>query len=167
MLINASLTHGWKMCFFASAGLGVPWCILWLLVVSSSPPTLTGKGRARAAVGGSSTAVSAYSGINSSNNASSTNTSVKELSSTVDIAQPPSTAHTTTNAQDNTHLIYRASNVSNQPMPTWVDLTTSPAAIAGYISSFGSSWVFYMLLTFLPQYLEQRFNFDLGKSGVR
>lgn len=37
---------------------------------------------------------------------------------------------------------------------------------AGYVTNFGCGWIFYMLLSFLPQYLEQRFNFNLHTSGV-
>lgn len=51
------------------------------------------------------------------------------------------------------------------PTP-WRAILTSPGMNAGYVTNFGCGWIFYMLLSFLPQYLEQRFNFNLQTSGV-
>lgn len=42
----------------------------------------------------------------------------------------------------------------------------SPAMIGVYMASLASSWVFYTLLSFLPQYMHQRYGLDLQNAAA-
>jgi sugar phosphate permease len=73
----------------------------------------------------------------------------------------------TTDSDTDSNGSHIASEVGGAKVPTpWREILLSPGMNAGYVTNFGCGWVFYMLLTFLPQYLEQRFHFKLGHSGV-
>lgn len=45
------------------------------------------------------------------------------------------------------------------------EIASSPAFLGSLVVGFVGSWAVYMFLTFLPQYMQQRFNFQLAKAG--
>lgn len=50
-------------------------------------------------------------------------------------------------------------------MASWGTLIKSPPLIGQYMYNFGGNWMFYTLLTFLPQYMTQELGFDIAKAG--
>ena len=49
----------------------------------------------------------------------------------------------------------------------WRTLLCSPILNGQYVWNTSANWMFYQLLTFLPQYMTQVLQFDITKAGVR
>ncbi|ENN75168.1 hypothetical protein YQE_08281, partial [Dendroctonus ponderosae] len=54
---------------------------------------------------------------------------------------------------------------SNSTQVPWKEIFTSMPVWAITVSHFAENWGFYTLLTQLPKYLKDAYNYDLGKSG--
>ena len=145
---------GWKLCFYSAAALGVPWCALWIALASSDPPG-----------GPVNNSTADADDASSSGDGDGDSGAVRLLD--------PAAEHDAGDAGGGGGCAAagggrraaqgrraggggagdgdggRGAGGSTAP---WKLAFTSPAMVSGFVSNFGLSWGFYVLLTFLPQH---------------
>ena len=131
---------GWRWTFWGSALITIPWAVAWVLLATSRPPAASSR---------ISSSRSPGDGVSSGSKTPLLQNSQDDVE---DTHQPL--------------LLNGSAQPPNIPKPgTPLQVLSSPAFHGGWISSFAGGWALYMLLTFLPQYMGQRFNFQLAKAG--
>jgi MFS family permease len=117
---------GWQYCFYVPAVIGTAWLLVWIAVAPAGRGTLTSSADAAARV----TKAAADS-------ASSDEERTALLS--------PVAASSTARKQR-----------KSENAAWWCEMFTAPAMWGVYTASLAAGWVFYTLLSFLPQYFKQK-----------
>ena len=142
---------------------GLAWSVAWYLLVHSSPeehPTIGAAERdwilAR---------LKEEAGANSSSSSSTTTSHGSSINVDNDADDGDGDGDGDGDTTAGAGAAKEARERGGTKMASWSTLLLSPALLGQYSYNFSGNWMFYTLLTFLPQYMTQQLGFDIAKAG--